>query len=253
MITWLHGLFGSPTDFAKVAKEVRSDRKQASMALPGHGGAPALEESPEPAFQEVADGLIASLDALEIAQTALIGYSMGARVAMFIACTYPERVSELVVIGGHPGLTNEDERLGRQMLDQRRARRIRSVGLEAFLEDWYKLDLFSSFRQLPDFDLIVSDRSAGDAEGIAISLERLSTGAQEPLQEQLKQSKIPTLWLAGERDTRYVALMSTMAKAQQHAHFTQIPDAGHALLSEAPEALADAINAFLAAPKGIKD
>ena len=112
MITWVHGLFGVPTDFAEVAKRLTVPRRQASMPLPGHGGSPALQPYAEPAFEEVSKAFITALDALEIASTALIGYSMGARVAMHVARDYPERITELVVIGGHHAAFGTGDGLG---------------------------------------------------------------------------------------------------------------------------------------------
>lgn len=220
------------------------------MPLPGHGGAPALEPLPTPGFDEVSAGFIATLDQLEIERSALIGYSMGARVAMHIARDYPERVSELVVIAGHPGLESEDARLGRQMVDRKRAERIRGAGLKRFLEGWYKQDLFASFSALPDFEAIVKERMDGDADGVATTLERLSTGHQEPLTEAMIASTIPTLWIAGERDPRYVALLKPIAEAQKSGRFLLIEGAGHALVSEAPRVLSDAIGDFLNTPRG---
>ena len=246
MITWIHGLFGAPTDFAAVAKRLKTTRKQASMALPGHGGSPALDNTPEPAFDEVSRAFIASLDALEVQQTALIGYSMGARVAMHIARGYPERISELVVIGGHPGIENDDTRIGRQMVDAKRADRIRGGGLKAFLDTWYRQPLFAQFRAHPDFDAIVEQRCMGDAYGVATTLERLSTGHQEPLSEQMAASPVRTLWVAGSEDTRYISLLRPIAEAQTEGQLVIIGGAGHAVVSEAPEALADALNDFLA-------
>ena len=244
MITWIHGLFGAPTDFSAVAKRLTVPRRQASMPLPGHGGSPSLDHVSRPAFGEVAQAFIASLDALEISDTALIGYSMGARVAMHIARDYPERISELVVIGGHPGLDGDDARTGRQMLDRKRANRIRGGGLEAFLESWYLQPLFDRFRAHPDFDRIVEDRGAGDDHGVATTLERLSTGHQEPLQAQMTECSVPTLWVVGAEDTRYLKLLTPLAEAQDVGQLAVIPDAGHAVITEAPEALADVLNDF---------
>ena len=245
MITWIHGLFGAPTDFAEVAKRLTVARRQASMPLPGHGGSSALEYLAEPAFEEVSKAFIASLDALGIPSTALIGYSMGARVAMHIARDFPERITELVVIGGHPGLEGEDARMGRQMVDRKRADRIRGGGLKAFLETWYRQPLFAQFRAHPRFAQIVEERSAGDPVGVATTLERLSTGYQAPLTEALIASTIPTLWVVGAEDTRYLGLLEPLAKAQGSGQLAIIPGAGHAVVTEAPEALADALNTFL--------
>jgi 2-succinyl-6-hydroxy-2,4-cyclohexadiene-1-carboxylate synthase len=214
------------------------------MALPGHAGAAPLGQDDEPGFEGVGDAFIASLDAMEVQDTALVGYSMGARVAMHITLAYPERISQLVIIGGHPGLEREEARTGRQMLDRKRANQLRGGGLEAFLETWYRQPLFARLREHPDFERMFDDRCAGDAEGIATTLERLSTGHQEPLGERMATCSVPTLWVVGAEDTRYLKLLSPIAEAQEVGRLVVIPGSGHAVVTEAPEALADALNDF---------
>ena len=216
------------------------------MALPGHGGSPGLVPRDGGGFDEVVSGFINSLDAIEVEQTALVAYSMGARVAMHVAAAHPERVTHLVVIGGHPGLDKAQQRQGRLLLDRKRASLLRGSGLGPFLDTWYRQDLFSGFRRCPEFERIVADRSVGDVDGIATTLERLSLGHQEPLTEAMVASKIPTLWIAGSEDTRYVETLAPIAEAQAAGQFRVIEGAGHALVSEAPEALTEALDAFFA-------
>ena len=76
-------------------------------------------------------------------------------------------------------------------------------------------------------------------------MERLSTGYQAPLTEALIASTIPTLWVVGAEDTRYLSLLEPLARAQGSGQLAIIPGAGHAVVTEAPEALADALNTFL--------
>ena len=244
MITWLHGLFGAPTDFGATASQVDGVR-HAAMALPGHAHEPALDPESTPAFEELTRSLIATFDEMDIEQTALVGYSMGARLAMHVALAHPTRVSRLVLIGGHPGLEGPDTRTGRLMLDRKRANLLHGGGLRAFLETWYAQPLFAPFKASPRFEEIFEARCRGDAGGVAITLERLSLGHQEPLGDAMTACPIPTLWVAGELDTRYVDCLQPIAEAQPSGRFVAIEGAGHAVPSEAPDALAREINAFI--------
>jgi 2-succinyl-6-hydroxy-2,4-cyclohexadiene-1-carboxylate synthase len=247
MITWLHGLFGAPTDFGAAALRVADTcpDRHAAMALPGHAGSPPLDPGATSAFDEVVAGLIATLDQLGVEQTALVGYSMGARVAMHVALAHPERVSRLAVIGGHPGIDDPQARAGRLMLDRKRAALVQGGGLRAFLATWYAQPLFAPFKASPHFEGTFQARCAGDAAAVATTLERLSLGHQAPLGEAMAACPVPTLWVAGALDTRYVGCLQPLAEAQPSGRFVAIPDTGHAVPSEAPSALARELVAFL--------
>lgn len=245
MITWLHGLFGAPTDFAATALRLDGHVRQASMPLPGHAGSPPLDALDEPGFEEVTDSLVTALDQVGVQQTALIGYSMGARLAMHAALAHPDRITRLVLIGGHPGLDAPQARTGRLLLDEKRAAHLRTNGLRPFLETWYQQPLFAEFRALEDYEAIFEARCQGDEVAIATTLERLSPGYQEPLREAMIACTIPTLWIAGALDTRYVECLRPMAEAQVSGRFVAIADSGHAVPSEAPAALAHEIGVFL--------
>lgn len=67
--------------------------------LRGHG---ASEKPHEPAAYRLAtlvDDAVAVLDAAGLEQPAVIGYSLGSRIALELAATHPERVSRLVLGG----------------------------------------------------------------------------------------------------------------------------------------------------------
>lgn len=66
-------------------------------------------------------------------------------------------------------------------------------------------------------------------------------GAQENLAPLLKQSAVPQLWIAGQRDSKFSALARRMAGEQA----VIIPDAGHRLPLEAPERLAEFLQSFI--------
>lgn len=244
MITWLHGLFGAPTDFGAVARVLGEGLPQAAMALPGHAGAAALDPSDEPGFEDVATSLMTSLTQAGVQKTALVGYSMGARLAMHIALSYPDRITGLVLVGGHPGIDNPQTRTGRLLLDEKRASLLRANGLRSFLETWYQQPLFAGFRASRHFEDIFESRCHGDGEAVANTLERLSVGHQEPLGEAMAACAIPTLWVAGADDARYVACLQPIAEAQATGRFVAIEGSGHAVPSEAPAALGHEISAF---------
>ena len=59
----------------------------------------------------------------------LVGYSMGARMALHVALRHPTMVAQLVLISGTPGLVTEAERTARRKSDNDLAERIETIGL----------------------------------------------------------------------------------------------------------------------------
>jgi pimeloyl-ACP methyl ester carboxylesterase len=86
-----------------------------------------------------------------------------------------------------------------------------------------------------------ADRLANDPVHVAAALRGIGTGAMTPLWERLGELTMPVVVLAGERDAAYVAHGERLAAALPDGRLTIVPGAGHALLLEAPAAVASAI------------
>ncbi len=67
-----------------------------------------------------------------------------------------------------------------------------------------------------------------------MSLRRLGPAAQPPLFAELPRLAMPVLLLAGELDTRFVAIAQDLARRLPRAEVAIIPDAGHAAHIEQP-------------------
>ena len=74
-----------------------------------------------------------------------------------------------------------------------------------------------------------------------MGLRGAGTGAMAPLWGRLGELRMPVAVLAGERDTKFVALAQRFAAGLLDATLTIVPGAGHALPLEAPAAVAAAI------------
>jgi len=91
----LHGLFGSADNWRGRALVYASDRTVVSLDLRNHG-ASANDNAMN--YPLMAADVVATLDAQNIDQCVLLGHSMGGKVAMELACNYPERVERLVIV-----------------------------------------------------------------------------------------------------------------------------------------------------------
>jgi 2-succinyl-6-hydroxy-2,4-cyclohexadiene-1-carboxylate synthase len=132
-----------------------------------------------------------------------LGYSMGGRLCLQLACDRPDLVHRLVLVGTTAGLRTEHERAARREADDRLAARLERDGLPAFLAEWLALPLFAG---LPVAARAVDERLTNRPEGLAASLRHCGTGHQPPQWERLDRLVMPVLLCAGALDTKFVAL-----------------------------------------------
>lgn len=91
----LHGLFGSGRNWTGVAQRLAARHRVVAFDLRNHGASPWVEAMDYPAM---AQDVRASMAALGHRNFALIGHSMGGKVAMTLALTDPGMVQRLVVV-----------------------------------------------------------------------------------------------------------------------------------------------------------
>ena len=101
----IHGFGGSMWQWEHQQQPLSAEFRLITPDLIGSGLStkPEIEYRPE----QMLDYFIGFMDALGIRQVALVGNSMGAGLAMGMALTYPDRVSQLVLIDGLPANVRE--------------------------------------------------------------------------------------------------------------------------------------------------
>jgi 2-succinyl-6-hydroxy-2,4-cyclohexadiene-1-carboxylate synthase len=236
-IMLLHGFTGSLQTWKPFVSELISRCQVVLIDLVGHGFS---DSPPDPArysMGRVANDIASLLDALSIEKTSVLGYSMGGRLALHFALTYPERTKSLVLESASPGLASADEREARIKSDNELADFIEKYGVPAFVKRWENLSLFESQRRLPDelWERLHTDRLRNSSRGLASSLRGMGTGKQASLWESLSALNAPTLILAGELDLKFREIGLTMAQRAPNTTFKIIKGAGHTIHLEQPE------------------
>lgn len=199
------------------------------------------------------DGCLDDLEALWASHgatpTHLVGYSMGGRLALHIAARRPELVRSLVTIGAHAGLP-EPERSARRIADEELAHRIEQRGAGWFADHWDALELFAGLRRRrPDLLATLREmRAANSPAGLACSLRGMGAGAMTPVWAGLGAVAAPCLFLAGEEDGRFAALLPRLVDAVAAGRAATVPGAGHAAHLEQPRVVAELIAAHLGPP-----
>ncbi len=89
----LHGLFGSASNFRTLAKQFGDHYRVSCLDLRNHGASP---HDDDVSFDAMASDIIEFMDDHGLGTTALMGHSLGGKVAMQVALTHPERISALI-------------------------------------------------------------------------------------------------------------------------------------------------------------
>ncbi len=93
-IVLIHGLFGSLENLGMVAKPLSENYQVISIDVRNHGSS--FHEN-SMAYEELASDVINVLAHLNITQAHFLGHSMGGKIAMQIALSYPDKVDKLIV------------------------------------------------------------------------------------------------------------------------------------------------------------
>lgn len=247
-LLFLHGFLGSGEDWSAIAEELSTDFYVLAPDLPGHGKTATLvTENITELFSmtHVARAIVEMLTALHIKKTYLCGYSMGGRLALYLALRFPEHIHAAIILSATAGLRTEEERQRRRESDERLAQRLEHEPFEEFLTFWYEQPLFASLRQHSSFADIVRKRKNGSPEGAANSLRSMGTGAQMPLWDELPRNTLPITFTAGALDTKFTALSEELHRETPLSTLHIIPNAGHALHYESPETVIQLCQQFL--------
>lgn len=244
----LHGFTGSAAAWEPLAPTfTEAGFGVLAVDLVGHGGSEVPRDPARYAMERCVHDLVMLLDVLGAERAAVLGYSMGGRVALHLAAAAPERVARLALESASPGLDDPSEAEARRVADERLADDLLAAGLPAFVERWEALPLFASQARLPAAarERLRAQRLRSDPLGLANSLRGMGTGAQGSLWRELPSVRVPTLLVAGALDPRYVSVARAMAERLPDARVAIIPGAGHAVHLEEPERFAAAVVPFL--------
>ncbi|MFC7621814.1 alpha/beta fold hydrolase [Microlunatus sp. GCM10028923] len=99
-VVFCHGLFGQGRNWTAVAKALSDDHRSLLVDLPNHGRSPWTDDVAYPAVADLVAGRLAEQTDGE--PVALVGHSMGGKIAMLIALRHPELVERLCVVDVSP-------------------------------------------------------------------------------------------------------------------------------------------------------
>ncbi len=234
----LHGFTGTARTWVSLAAALLDQRRVIAPDLLGHGRSAAPADPARYALERQADDLAALLAALDAVPADVVGYSMGARLALVLALRHPSVVRGLILESPSAGVHDATERARRRAADEALAGQLERDGLASFVETWEAQPLFASQSALPD-DLwarLRTERLAHDPRGLAASLRGAGQGVMVPLHDRLAVVDCPALVIAGALDAVGLKRAGEVAAGLPAARLEVVPDAGHAPHLEQPEA-----------------
>ena len=245
-ILFLHGFLGTGEDWNEVAYRLADQHFCILPDLPGHGKSHPGRDPREYSFQATAARLIALLDDLGISEAKLVGYSMGARVALYLALEYPARFAALVLEGANPGLKSNEERKARSEWESGIIERLRGSDIKEFVDYWYDMPLFHSLHRNPErLDQLKAKRIKNKKEGLILSVRGIGLSRQPNLWPRLKEIEMSVLLIAGGLDQKFSVVAKGMAGEVANAKLEVVEKAGHNVHFEDVERFCDLTRDFL--------
>lgn len=129
----------------------------------------------------------------------LLGYSMGGRLALHTLLQAPKLWKAAIIISAHSGLAQELERAARQKSDALLAHAFLQQTWASVTDKWHGRPMFGG---LPPPS--PRQESEYSREALAFALTTWSLGRQDFLLPRLKEITCPVLWMAGEKEEKFV-------------------------------------------------
>jgi pimeloyl-ACP methyl ester carboxylesterase len=241
-ILFIHGAANDHSVWALQSRYfAHHGRNVLALDLPGHGHS---EGAPLSTVAAIADWLIVVLDAQDLRTAALVGHSLGSLAVLDAAGRHPDRVERIALLGPSVPMPVNDALL-----------------------DAAKRDDHAAFEMINGWSFSPSDQLGGNRlPGVWMTgnsmrlMERSRSGAlhadlvacnsyAEGLTAAAKV-RCPALLIIGERDQMTLPKNArSLAAALADRQVITIPDCGHSLMTEAPDAVLDALRVFLPSPE----
>ena len=250
----LHGFTGRGSGWGAHATAFARHFRVIVVDLPGHGRTRPSDpvRGIRPArvsVERTADDLMTILAWADAAPAHVLGYSLGARIALRLAIVHPDGVRRLVLESPSPGIAATEERAARRVADAALADRLERDGMETFVDAWERQPMFAGHAAPPlaghaarpvaqatrlRATRLRAERLSNTPAGLALSLRGAGQGRMEPLHDRLASVRIPTLVIAGALDPIGLARAEMVAANVPGARLEIVPGAGHMPHLESP-------------------
>jgi pyruvate dehydrogenase E2 component (dihydrolipoamide acetyltransferase) len=232
----IHGLGGDLNNWLFNQNVWSETARVIALDLPGHGGS--VKEIEQGSLEELSGIVSGFMDCIGINTTHVIGHSLGAAIAVELACKYPERIASLTMIAGAGPGTRVDRDFVEGFLTANRRKTIRP----------HMEKLFAT-PALINRDMIEGVLKARHIDGTVTCLKKIAeasifnTGTLP--REYLARLHIPMQVIWGREDQ--IAPADQTEALPEHIKISVIEGAGHMVHMEAAARLNALVSEFIAA------
>ncbi len=229
-VLFLHGAGGNGHVWVEIMDRLAADHSPVAIDLPAHGRSGGLLAASEvDAYCDIVDRFI---DTTQFKPFALVGHSMGGAIAQAYALKHPENLTGLVLSSTGARLRVLPETLslwkqasmGRPVNVYSRTAYSEKTPMEIVRRGWMEQRKTDPRVRLGDY--LVCDRF--------------------DLMEKIREIRVPTLVLGGQDDVvtppKYAEYLQRQIPG---ARRVMVPDAGHVMYAEQPDAMVEALKGFL--------
>jgi pimeloyl-ACP methyl ester carboxylesterase len=199
-----------------------------SLDLPGHG------RSKGDGCQRIdcyADSVLGFLNAVKVSRAVIVGHSMGGAIAQTLALQAAEQISAVVLVG-----TGARLRVARAILE----------GIQNDFEAAIDLITWYAWSQDAESSLTAIGRKALWQTGSRVLLGDFVACDRFDVMADLPDIRVPTLVITGTADKLTpVKYARYLAERIPRARLVTVEGAGHMVMLERPEQVADAVREFV--------
>lgn len=170
----------------------------------------------------------------------LLGYSLGARLALHALIDSPQKWRAGIIVSGHPGLETDLQRQERLLADEVWAKRFETESWKELMDSWNSQPVLATSTTSP-----VRNESDFSRKQLAKALRKWSLGRQENLREQVEALDIPILWIAGENDSKFAAIARSMSLKHPKSTVWIAKETGHRVPWEKSIEFIEQLDTFL--------
>ncbi|MCB9025846.1 MAG: alpha/beta fold hydrolase [Bdellovibrionaceae bacterium] len=241
LIVCLHGFLGRGEDWDSLKSTIRKNIPYVKIDF----WCPSLLNGsshlgPEILFKDWPEKFVNELSQFEYQKCILMGYSMGGRLALNTLAKFPEKFNSAIFLSTNPMVLNIDQAKERRQQDQDWIKKILKLEWSTLIKEWDQQNLFAG-------DKVHPQRREEDysRKSLAQALQNWSIVHHQLSLNEISKIKVPSLWVMGEQDVKYVAILKHLQDKGLPADGLILPDCGHRIIIGEQTNLKDKLIEFI--------
>ena len=227
-LIFIHGAGGTHLHWPHQVRRMPNQRILA-LDLPGHGKSAGIGSQ---SISDYASQIVEFLDEMRMNAAVFIGHSMGSAIALMLALDFPKRVLGLGLVGSGARL-----RVNPQILESTASDLLFPHAIKLINEAEFSANVNPRLKELAAQRMNEIRPSVLHGDFLACN--------EFDVMSRLGEISKPTLILCGADDILTPVKYSEYLHAQiANSRLVIVPDAGHMAMLEAPQTVADEIDAF---------